>query len=177
MNAALEPPLPTVRFDESDAKRAFDEWGSNCGPGAIAGVLGMTLDEIRPHLGDFERKGYTNPLLMWDILRRLGIVYTVNTRAPVWWPAYGLARVQWHGPWTEPGRPARVAYRHTHWVGVAGGDTLDVGIFDINAMNSGGWISVSDWAGTLVPWLMEDEPRWNRRWSLTHAVEVARPTL
>ena len=47
--------------------------------------------------------------------------------------------------------------------------------FDINAMNSGGWIEVNDWAGSLVPWLLSEcEPKANGRWHLTHAIEVAR---
>lgn len=163
---------PDARFTAEDADRAHAAWGSNCGPGAIAGVLGKTLDEVRPHLCDFERKRYTNPLLMWEILRGLDVPFAVHTRGELRWPPYGLARIQWHGPWTAPGVPARVAYRFTHWVGVAGGDTDEVGIFDVNAMNSGGWISLSDWTGSLVPWLMEDEPRWDGRWSITHAVEI-----
>lgn len=28
--------LTRTRFTEADAQRAFDTWGSNCGPGAIA---------------------------------------------------------------------------------------------------------------------------------------------
>ena len=47
------------RFTAEAADRAYDEWGANCGPGAIAAICGLTLDELRPHMGDFEGKRYT----------------------------------------------------------------------------------------------------------------------
>lgn len=172
---------PALRFSTADAYAAYDSWGANCGPGAIAAVLGLTLSELRPHLGDFERKRYTNPTLMWDILRRLGVTFRVVRDGPGGttartWPRYGLARVQWEGPWTEPGVPIAARYRQTHWVGACAPDHAgrDIGIFDINAMNSGGWIALHDWIGTIVPWLLREAvPRANGRWHLTHAVEIS----
>src|SRR5690606_20100009 len=93
------------------------------------------------------------------------------------WPRYGLARIQWEGPWTKPGVPARVAYRHTHWVGAAWSEARgEFGIFDINAIGNGtGWSSERDWARLLVPWLLHEcEPDASGGWYLTHAVEIAR---
>lgn len=163
-----------LRFTMNDAQRAFDDWGANCGPGAIAAVVGVTLDELRPQLGDFERKCYTNPTLMWEVLDRLQVVWGLHTITPLAWPRYGLARVQWEGPWTAPGVPVRARYRHTHWVGAQWSEAKqEHGIFDINAMNSGGWISLSDWSDSLVPWLLEQcEPGNCGAWHLTHSVEV-----
>lgn len=171
---------PAVRFGLDDAQRAADEWGANCGPGAVAAICKLTLEELRPHLGDFDRKRYTNPTLMWDILKRLGVRYrcTLNQQSSehqgmLAFPFFGLARVQWEGPWTEPGVPIRVRYRHTHWVGVCGRE-----IFDINAMVIGGWLPLPEWSLQLVPWLLEQcEPKANRRWHLTHAVEVDRDSV
>lgn len=163
-----------LRFSASDADAANAEWGANCGPGAVAAVLGLTLAELRPHLGDFEAKRYTNPTLMWEILDRLGAPWHPRP-APLSWPIYGLARVQWEGPWTAPGVPMRARYRHTHWVGAQRrrSDPADVGIFDINALESGGWIGLADWAGTIVPWVLREAvPRADGRWHLTHVVEI-----
>lgn len=162
-----------LRFTEADAHRAYDEWGANCGPGAVAAITGLTLDELRPHVGSFIDKRYTNPTLMWEILDRIGARWK-PTRKPRTWPDYGLARIQWEGPWTAPGVPPRVAYRHTHWVAAwRRGDS--VGIFDINAMSSGGWISATDWAETLVPWLLSEAvPKADGRWHITHAAEISR---
>ena len=171
-------PGPT-RFTLEDADRAHDEWGENCGPGAIAAVMGLTLDELRPHMGDFEQKRYTNPTLMWDVLNRLGVKWRASRPSPptnAAWPNYGLARIQWEGPWTEPGVPMRARYRFTHWVGVARGNAhreTNIGIFDINCMNNGsGWVALKDWSDVIVPAILKLYPRANGRWHITHAVEI-----
>jgi len=162
------------RFTLADVERAADEWGCNCGPASVAAICGLTLDEVRPHLGDFERKHHTNPTLMWGILRSLGVRF--SCRRYDWtrdgWPTWGLARVQWEGPWTAPGVPPVVAYRFSHWVGakmVQNG----VGIFDVNCLNNGsGWCSVKDWTNIVVPWITKQYPRANGGWHITHAVEI-----
>ena len=163
--------MAAPRFTIDDANRAQAEWGANCGPGSIAAVLGLTLDELRPHLGDFEQKRYTNPTLMWDILKRLGVSWRV-VRGAQTWPAFGLARVQWEGPWTAPGVPMRVRYRYSHWVGAA---TIEgaVRVFDLNCMCVGGWVSLEEWRGSVVPWLLKElYPKADGKWHLTHVVEV-----
>ncbi len=161
-----------VRFNADDAERANAEWGANCGPGAIAGILGMTLDELRPSMGDFESKRYTNPTLMWEVLRRLNVDFSASKAKR--WPSFGLARIQWEGPWTKPGVPARAAYRHTHWVGVNGRNPSNIGIFDINAIGNGsGWCSLADWAEILVPDILREcVPKASGAWHIAHSVEV-----
>lgn len=180
MNADA-PVITRPRFNESDAIRAFDEWGANCGPGAIAAIYGLTLDELRPHMGCFEQRParYTNPRLMREILASL---YPLTGRRWKWkrvesyraWPNYGLARVQWEGPWTRPSVPIRVRQRHTHWVGAATRRNGEVGIFDINAINNGsGWVSLEHWTSIVVPWLLPIcAPKADGGWHLTHVVEV-----
>lgn len=169
------------RFNVDDAQRAFDLWGANCGPGALAAICGLTLDEVRPHMGDFERKLYTNPTLMLAALLSLceaGLIngYLRDMRKQPPWPRYGLARIQWEGPWTKPGVPARVAYRHTHWVGVCGFNPTNVGIFDINMISNGtGWGSLENWRTIMVPLLLKEcVPRADGKWHLTHAIEIDR---
>jgi hypothetical protein len=169
MSTALAKP----RFTAADAERASAEWGANCGPGAIAAICGLTLDELRPHLGDFEAKGYTNPTLMFDTLNRLGVKWRM-VRGEKRWPDYGLVRVQWEGPWTAPGVPMKARYRYTHWVGVCKRAPNDIGIFDINAIGNGsGWVALSIWAATLVPWLLKEAvPRASGGWHLATVIEV-----
>ena len=176
-----------VRFTLEDAQRASDEWGANCGPGAIAAICGMTLDELRPHLGDFESKRYTNPKLMFETLGRLqpilGFSLNIRSTGALQWPRFGLARIQWEGPWTAPGVPVPARYRHTHWVGCSSDPdfpskpgTEEPNIFDINAMCVGGWIPLSEWSESLVPWLLKEcEPNANGKWHLTHVIEVFLP--
>lgn len=173
------------RFTLEDAHRASDEWGCNCGPAALAAVAGFTLDEIRPLMGDFESKRYTNPTLMFECLKRAIPDHRFQWNQAKEIPSYGLLRVQWEGPWTKPGVPIRARYRHTHWVGVQNRPGKfpnepgpDAGIFDVNAMNSGGWIAYSDWAITLVPWILSEcVPRADGGWHFTHFVEVRVPNI
>ncbi|KKK79591.1 hypothetical protein LCGC14_2831980 [marine sediment metagenome] len=164
----------SVCFSLEDAQRACDAWGANCGPGAIAAIVGLTLDELRSHMGDFETKGYTNPTLMWSILNDLGVRWRLVKPARIW-PIYGLARVQWEGPWTAPSVPMRARYRHTHWVGASCLPDVEARVFDINCICVGGWVSDSEWTAQVVPWLLRQcEPKASGRWHLTHVVEVER---
>lgn len=166
---SAERPL-NARYDVDDAQVAWEEWGANCGPGAIAAVLGKTLEEIRPHLGDFEKKRYTNPTLMFASLERLAANW--EKRDPVW-PDYGLARIQWEGPWTNPGVPVRARYRHTHWVGAQ--RLARMWIFDINCLCVGGWVPLEEWSEQVVPWLLKEcEPKASGRWHITHAIGITR---
>lgn len=170
--AMSELPCP-LRFNAADADRAFDTWGANCGPGAIAAICGLTLDELRPHLGDFEQRRYTNPALMYATLHRLGVKWH-DVRRPKAWPRHGLVRIQWWGPWMERGVPGAARYRYTHWVGAcmrAGGN---VGVFDINAIGNGaGWCALKDWAEILVPHILKEAvPRASGKWSIATVIEV-----
>jgi hypothetical protein len=170
-----DKPVRPPRFTWKDADRAWNEWGCNCGPSAIAAICGLTLDEVRPHMGDFEKKRYTNPTLMWSALRSIGVCFTyrgghLGIGA---WPRHGLARIQWEGPWTDPGANPRWAYRQTHWVAAARHNG-EIGIFDVNAIGNGsGWCLLEHWADEIVPWIIREAvPRANGKWHITHSVEV-----
>ncbi len=154
----------------AEADLAYDAWGCNCGPGAIAAIMNMRLDKVRPLLGDFERKRYTNPTLMWEILDRCGRPWRkVGKR----WPTFGLARIQWEGPWTAPGVNPKAAYRHTHWVASWIHPERGHGIFDINMTGNGsGWGSFADWERDIVPAIAASIPRASGKWHITHGVEV-----
>lgn len=171
---------PQQPFTDEEATAASAEWNFNCGPGALCAVLGLKPADVRPFLGDFEAKGYTNPTLMRETLGRLGVECEMmccsiipNTPSQTW-PAFGLARVQWGGPWTKPGVPMRARYRKTHWVGSwRDSRNRKHAVYDVNAGPYGGWLPLSAWAGTLVPWLLSEvEPKADGRWWLTHTIEV-----
>ena len=161
-------------FGVHEANAAAEAWGFNCGPGALCAVLGLTPDELRPKMGTFERKGYTNPTLMAEVLAAHGVRYRQTYRSDL--PGrcrleFGLMRVQWAGPWTQPGVPMAARYRQTHWVAMAGDE-----VFDINAICVGGWIGLQEWQTKLVPWLIREAcPRGTGEWWPTHAWEL--PTL
>lgn len=160
-----------LAYTVDDAERAHDEWGANCGPGALAAITGLSLDEVRQHLHGFEQKRYTNPSMMYGALQSLGIARTNMSRTC--WPRRGLVRVQWEGPWTKPGVPRRARYRHTHWIGVHHGANGGIDVFDINALGVGGWLSLEEWTAHLVPWLLDlVEPKADGRWHRTHVLEL-----
>lgn len=170
------------RFTEADLDRANAEWGANCGPSALAAILDLTLDDVRPMLRGFEDKHYTNPTLMLDALARSGVEWKEGSRPTSkgglrLWPSYGLARIQWEGPWTEPGVPMRARYRFTHWVGAKRRHS-SIGIFDVNCLQNGsGWVDLLDWTEMVAPWLLKNcVPRANGKWHITHAIEVKEPT-
>lgn len=171
----------TATFTLAQAEVAAATWGFNCGPGALCAILGMTPDELRPHLGDFEKKRYTNPTLMASILRGLGVRFRRRFEAAgrpcmgsVQWPEFGLVRIQWGGPWTLPGVPMRARYRHTHWIGYKSGPGVNHDlVFELNAICVGGWIPFSEWSNELVPWLLKAAvPRANGEWWPTHCWEI-----
>lgn len=159
------------RFSLEDAERASDAWGCNCGPTALACLLGLTLDEARPLMGDFEAKRYTNPTLMRDALNRSG--RTWRYLPPAEWPRLGLLRIQWEGPWMKPGVPFGARYRQTHWVGAAQGPT-GRGVWDINCLDNGsGWVSLEDWERLVVPAITSTIKRADGKWSITHSIRVS----
>lgn len=160
-----------LRFDAADAQRAAETWGANCGPGALAAICGLTFDELRPRLGEFEQKGYTTEHLVRRVLGDLGATFRIHFGRQRW-PRFGLARIQWHGPWMNPGVPYKARYWHTHWVG-SSGVTPAWRIFDINGMAAGGWLNYNEWSEQVVPWLLnETQPRATGEWSITCDIEV-----
>lgn len=177
-SAILRAP-PILVLTHEEAERAFEAWGANCGPAAICAVTGMTLAELRPSLGDFEQKHYTNPTLMFEVLARLGVRFQVMYRGDeplvrgIELPDFGVARIQFGGPWTKPGVPMRARYRQTHWIATCRGEHTR-GIFDVNCLNSGGWVGAEDWARIIVPALTSDIPRADGSWWVTHGIEVFR---
>lgn len=171
---------PALRFGLAEGVAA-GEWGFNCGPAAVCAMLGMTPAELRPHLLDFEARGYTNPTLMASILRGLKVhtrpVFTCAGPREAWnpiYPAPGLVRIQWAGPWTQPGVPVAARYRKTHWVAMRGGTREQPAeVFDVNALSAGGWLPWTTWALKLVPWLLKNAvPKADGRWWPTHCWEL-----
>ncbi len=177
-DTAAAPTVPAVKFTAAEAESANDEWGFNCGPAAVAVMTGLTIEEVRPHLGDFEQKRYTNPTLMFEILRSIGVKWKRlhSPDIPFGWdaddfPQFGLVRIQWEGPWTEPGVPIAARYRHTHWIGAMKLND-EIGVFDLNCCK---WVKIEAWVSKIVPWILEEcVPRANGRWHVTHTIEIMR---
>lgn len=169
-----EPP-PKARFTVGEADAAGDEWRFNCGPGSVCLLRSLRPEQVRPHFAaaGFERKGYSNPTLMYSALRSLGVPFRHVIFRPSKIPLFrGLVRVQWGGPWCDDGVPPQAAYRHTHWI-ASWSDGSRHWIGDVNATCCGGWVDPSEWSEQLVPWLLQScEPKWDGRWWQTHALEA-----
>ena len=164
-------------FTWEDANRAQEEWGANCGPGAVALMLGWTLDEIRPYMGDFEKKTlhqhHAHAPGAGQYRRHLEQGQT-KVNPDNGWPEFGLVRIQWHGPWMNHWAGKQ---RHTHWVGAATcQSTGTVLVFDINTLseiNETGGCTLDRWRMSIVPWILQHcEPKADGKWSITHAIEL-----
>lgn len=160
----------TYPFTEADAQRAYDEWGCNCGPSALAFALQVPLEAMRHLIPNFDERRYTSPTMMKAALRAArvafqdcpltrGEMFHFSLRGVV--PA--LVRVQWTGPWTEPGANPKWAYRYTHWI-TAYTDGVRHLVFDVN----GGARTMKSWETEIVPSLIESIPRASGGWFLTH---------
>jgi len=168
-------------FDEAAIDAANKAWHCTCGPVAIACILGLTLDQVRPLIGS-DYRGWMNPTQVRAALDRAGVRVEEIPRdrlyrpdglkrgAQIYAAAYGLMRLQFAGPWSEPGVPPRVAYRHTHWVAsMAGKDGFPV-MYDINW----GWMETGRYFRNMDELALET-PRSTGKWWPTHIYEVSFP--
>lgn len=188
----------SITFEAAEA--AHKAYGFNCGPGALCGITGLSPEQLRPHLGDFEAKGYMNPSLMRETLKRLGLEFRwhvlseqsarvemlskpsgsgaiCSAKAAALLPNFGLCRIQWGGPWCDPGVPMAARYRQSHWIAAAHHPGRGLGVFDVNNNTSDhdiDWAPFDAWASVVVPDLIATYPRADGTWWLTHVVEVKR---
>lgn len=156
-------------YTPPDVEDAYDAWGANCGPCALAAVLGVPVSRVRRLFPDFERKPWVNPSTMWTAL-------TLARRKAVkrgWdWPAYGLACVQWDGWWCAKDKPVKLAYRYTHWIAVAHTEYGRM-VYDVNAAVEGedvmgGWVPFAWWRDEVAPEIIASIPgaiNWWLRWT------------
>jgi len=170
----------TYPFTEQDAQKAYDDWGANCGPNALAFAMGLHIDKVKGLIRGFDSRGYTSPTMMRQALNDLGTRYiSVNVLKPEP-PHYAdiesmfderaaLVRIQWEGPWTEPGANPKWAYRQTHWVATWLNDNTAF-VFDVN----GGVRTLESWEKEIVPLLVEHTPRATGGWFPTHIWRIVR---
>lgn len=138
-------------YTPPDLLEAVTKWAANCGPGALAAVLHRPVMATMEFLHSGRRwPGYTSPTLIRASLDRLWIGYE-STRGYFGedarsgereLPTYGLATVQWSGPWEQVSIQA--CYAHTHVIGAALRDGVML-VYDVNAGSAGGWIPWRDW--------------------------------
>lgn len=160
-----------LQFSYQDACKANNEWGCNCGPSALAAVLGVRLNEVRPLIPEFDKKRYVSPSMMKAALGRAAVSWSEqtrtrrieNTRCPDALPAHGLCRIQWTGPWTQTGANPRWAYQATHWIAAFNRYNKPL-VFDINR----GLTTYADWLSTVPALITGGIKRADGGWFLTH---------
>ena len=157
--AALIP--PALAFSDTDAHLAYQAWGCNCGPAALAACLGLTPEDVRPHFAGF--RGFVSPTEMRRAVESAGYRVVPTDRTP----AHGLCRVQWGGPWLLPGVPVRARYRYTHWIA-----TKTLGATWVYDINAGSWIASREWERRIVPMLTREIKRADGSYSLVERWEV-----
>ncbi|MCC6428305.1 MAG: hypothetical protein IT435_15975 [Phycisphaerales bacterium] len=167
----------TYPFTECEAKAAAESWGCNCGPSALAFACQVGLDAARHAISGFDEKRYTSPTMMKGALEFLGRAWTnekfckgetedglyLREHLAMFTHKIALVRVQWGGPWTEPGANPRWAYGHTHWIATWSERDVPL-IFDVN----GGIRSFVSWQDEIAPVLMGMSPRRSGKWWPTH---------
>lgn len=157
-------------FTEDESQAAYDEWGANCGPNALAFALQIPLTEVRGKIPGFEAKRYTSPTMMKAALENLRAPFAVvpPSRSAMfqWEPC--LVRIQFCGPWTEPGANPKWAYRQTHWIATYMVERQAAMVFDCN----GGIRGYQSWRNEILPLLTEATPRANGEWFPTHVWQV-----
>jgi hypothetical protein len=156
----------TTRYAPPDVDEAVAAYNATCGPAALAAIVQQPLMRLRTLFPGFPRKCWVNPTAMMAALDRLNAPFENRKRA---WPTYGLAFLQWDGPWLAPGIPVGAAYKHTHWIAVV----QDVArmIYDINA---DGWLPGPEWEQRIVPAILAEEPEASGTYFVRWSCQVLR---
>lgn len=160
----MTPDVGTL-YNPPDADEAYEQFRLNCGPAALAALLGRPVLSLRNAFPHYPRKPYSNPTHLRAALDFLGVPH----RRPAAgqgrrdFPARGLAFIQFDGPWCAPDVPVFVAYRQTHWVGSSGAMVYDV--------NAGEWLTRAEWEAEVLPLLIAATKRATGWWVRT-GIEV-----
>lgn len=150
----METKEPELAYGLEESRRAWDEWGANCGPHSIAAATGNNLETVRKALGRFP--GWMSPTMIRETLLKLKWVQRwepvgPKSRVPFKWKmererareihakARSIARVQYEGPWLDPKADPVKAYYQTHWVAFQRKWVLDT------TQCSFQWIEASEW--------------------------------
>lgn len=176
-----------------DVDAAYDRWGANCGPCALAAALGCSVDDLRAavsepakqlELGEppLHYRGYMDVGHMRRALAamRVPILRTWRDQPAEFLASLGdtqeravIVMVLWSGPWNAIPRAAAthrhfIAYRHV-CVGAWGpGWTYDG--------NAQGWLPHAIWAQDIAPQLIPK--RGDGTWTIGWAAELGdRPTV
>jgi hypothetical protein len=192
------PPVPSARpgclialagvssllYEPSDVDEQWKEWGANCGPSAIAALVGREVKDVRAAVehaagGEKSKKkgrsgrwlGYMHAGHLISVLQAFGLDPKRTNFAPKQgrWPRKGLAMIQTEGPWCHPPAKPTARFRYTHTVAVIdAGPPLGVLVYDGNAE---GWAKEEWWAEHVMKKLVKLE-KGATGWHITTTLEI-----
>jgi hypothetical protein len=138
-----------------DLETAYQEWGANCGPSALAAIVGSPLFAVRSYFPDFAKRRYVNPTHMQAAIGRTGRRGILTPRLDAGRgraaPRHGVAFLQFSSKKIDA-MPIGVQYRYTHWVAVEGERRCRM-VYDCN---HDGWMPWGDWWAEYMPLFYEE---------------------
>lgn len=164
----------TALYVPTDVDEAHAAWKANCGPCAVAALLGREVNAVRDLFEPWP--GYTNPTKIKEALKRAGKTCVPSSAEAL--RTNGLGFVQFEGPWEAGG--ARAAYRHTHWVALARRfSPVPEGmsprpllfVYDVAIGSRGGWLPLDFFSRRIIPLYLEDQPK-ATGWRFRQVLEV-----
>lgn len=156
-------------YTPPDLLAANAAWKANCGPGALAAVLGMPVMKLYPLFrGRFPSKPWTTPTMMQAALSILGERVHVSSAMPAG-DGPGLLFLQLRGAWDN--KPDVAQYRHTHWVGFVRRARL-LWVYDVNAAGAGAWLPSELWKSQVLAEIVARHPGASGLWRVRTALEL-----
>jgi hypothetical protein len=131
-----------------DLEIAGINFGANCGPISFAVTVEREVCRTMKFFPHFNYSRSTNLTQMLRAYREVGYEIQINKCEL---PEFGVALIQWTGPWTAKHFFSRWSLFYTHWIAVK-----DRWIFDHTV---GEWLEFSQWENEVTPDFISQIPR------------------
>jgi hypothetical protein len=151
--------------DVDEAKKA---WGANCGPAALAAVLGRPVMEMAAYFPRFHPGRCASTVQIAEAIAKATddeVAVTPSQRIDMrsgkgfvsrMWPSRGVACLMFHGPWdlqrSRSPDAAKKLYKHAHWIGIQQLGMVTM-VYDIHSKC---WEPVCDWRDETLARVLDD---------------------
>jgi len=143
----------------TDVRLANKLFEANCGPACLAAILSVQVCDVMCLFEHFPTRPFTSRRKMEEILHSLNIPFSRTQNLP----RFGLALIQFEGPWSQISGSEKWTSRYTHWVAVSNGT-----IYEVNAER---WLTQAEWS-IATERLLVHYPR-ATGWRIKEGLEVA----
>jgi hypothetical protein len=130
----------------TDVELANHLFDANCGPASLAAILSIQICDLMALFDQFPESPYTSRQKMEDILKEARVLFLTTSDLP----AFGLALIQFEGPWSSSPSTARWAGRYSHWIGVSGDQFYEI--------NCDRWTDRREWETNVATALVASYP-------------------